>query len=79
MDLIAEKIEGLLPNKKIDFFGRDQLLNNTFPYYLLTFLITLSHMGQAGQNIFMFIFIVYTGLPLLDEFLSFDIRNPSEE
>lgn len=28
---------------------------------------------------FMFIFIVYTVLPLLDEFLSFDIRNPTEE
>lgn len=27
----------------------------------------------------MFIFIVYTGLPLLDEFLSFDVRNPNQE
>lgn len=76
MDLVAEKINSLLPTRKIDIFGKDQLMNNTFPYYLLTI---LSLMGQfkQGENVFMFIFIVYTGLPLLDEFLSFDIRNPN--
>jgi hypothetical protein len=30
-------------------------------------------------NIFVFIFIGYAGLPLLDELMSFDERNPTEE
>jgi hypothetical protein len=76
MDLLAEKINSILPTKKIGIFGKDQLLKNTFPYYLLAFLCTIS-LFKSGENIFMFIFIVYTVLPLLDEFLSYDLRNPS--
>lgn len=79
MEYVAERLEAVLPRKKIDIFGANQLLMNTFPYYLLAVLINMSHFGDPGSNIFMFIFIVYTGLPLLDEFLSFDIRNPTEE
>ena len=42
MDLLAEKINKILPSRKIDIFGKDQLLKNTFPYYLLAFLCTIS-------------------------------------
>jgi len=45
LDVIAEKIDRLMPNKKIDIFGQDQLLMNTFPYYLITFLCLLSQFG----------------------------------
>lgn len=45
LDVIAEKIDRLIPNKKIDIFGQDQLLMNTFPYYLITFLCLLSQFG----------------------------------
>lgn len=65
MEIIADKMEALLPKKKIDIFGKDSLLHNTFPYYLLAFLIFSAHFG-AGENVFMFIFIIYTVLPLLD-------------
>lgn len=78
MEIISEKVEALLPKKKLDIFGKDSLLHNTFPYYLLPFLIIAGHFG-TNQNVFLFIFIVYTVLPLLDEFLSFDFRNPNEQ
>jgi hypothetical protein len=65
LDAIAEKIDRLIPNKKIDIFGQDQLLMNTFPYYLITLLCLVSQFG-VSQNMFMFIFVVYTVLPLLD-------------
>lgn len=78
MEIIAEKIDSLLPKKKIDIFGKDQLLHNTAPYYLLAGLMMLAHFG-AGESGFLFLFIVYTVLPILDEFLSLDLRNPTDE
>lgn len=76
MEIISEKLEALLPTKKLDIFGKNSLLHSTFPYYLLAFLIISGHFSTQ-QNVFLFIFIVYTVLPLLDEFLSFDFRNPN--
>lgn len=29
-------LEGWLPRKKIDIFGKDSLLNSSIPYYMLT-------------------------------------------
>lgn len=65
MDIIAEKLEGILPRKKIDIFGKNQLMHNTLPYYLLAFLINFAHVG-TNDKIFFFIFVVYTVLPMLD-------------
>lgn len=65
MEIIADKIEALLPKKKLDIFGKNSLLHNTFPYYLLASMILLGHFGE-GENVFMFIFVIYTVLPLLD-------------
>lgn len=35
LEIITDKIESLLPSKKVDIFGKDQLMNNVSPYYLL--------------------------------------------
>lgn len=76
MEIIATKVETWLPKSKIDLFGKDQLLHSSIPYYLLASLMMLAHIG-ASQSGFLFIFIVYTILPLMDEFFSLDLRNPS--
>ncbi len=65
MEIIADKIEYLLPKSKIDIFSHKQLLHSTLPYYLLAALMMLAHVG-AAQSGFIFIFIVYTVLPWLD-------------
>lgn len=45
MDKVVDKIETLLPNKKISIFGKDQLMHNTFPYYLLAVLMMIGVFG----------------------------------
>lgn len=68
-----------MPTKKIDVFGTDQLMNNSFPYYLLAFIMSLAVLLDTLSIPYLLIFIIYTVLPLLDEYLSFDIRNPNEK
>jgi hypothetical protein len=42
MEIIADKVEALLPSKKIDVFGKNQLMHNVFPYYLLAALMLIA-------------------------------------
>lgn len=65
MEIIADRLEQILPRKKIDIFGKNQLMHNTLPYYLLAFLVNFGHIG-TNDKIFFFIFVVYTVLPMLD-------------
>ena len=65
MEIILDKCISLLPEKKIDIFGKDSLMNHSFPYYLLAFLMGSTVFG--GYEIgFLFIFLIYAVLPLLD-------------
>lgn len=79
MDKVTKSICRLLPSNKIDVFGKDSLLNSTFPYYLLP-LITLfvGAIHIKTQNSFLILFILYAFIPLLDEFFSLDERNPTK-
>jgi hypothetical protein len=46
MKAIISKVEEVLPRSKINIFGKDQLLNNTFPYYLLAVLMVIAFFGK---------------------------------
>ncbi len=65
MEIISEKVESLLPAKKIDVFGKSQLLHNVFPYYLLAVLMLIG-LARGLESGFILIFIAYTVLPLVD-------------
>ena len=78
MEILSNKVIGLLPKNKIHIFGKDGLMNNTIPYYLLAFLMLLASTGSIDVGFF-FIFLIYTILPFLDEIFSLDLRNPDEK
>ena len=65
MEIIADKVESLLPAKKIDVFGKNQLLHNVFPYYILAGLMLIGF-AYGLQSGVILLFIAYTLLPLLD-------------
>ena len=67
-----------MPKKKIDIFGTNSLMFNTLPYYLFAILLTTAVYGGI-DNGFTFLFVAYGFIPLLDEFFSFDQRNPTKE
>lgn len=43
---IISKVQEVLPKSKINIFGKDQLLHNTFPYYLLAVLMVIALIGK---------------------------------
>lgn len=65
MEIIADNLETLLPAKKIDVFGKNQLLHNVFPYYILAVLMVIALVFGLQSGVIL-IFIAYTFLPLLD-------------
>jgi hypothetical protein len=77
-NLIIQKLEELMPRKKIqvDLYGK--LLMTSFPYYLLA-LITIAGYFFIENHSFIFIFVIYALLPILDEIISLDWRNPTAE
>ena len=61
------------------YFG-DSLLFSTWQYYAIVGLYLLSLFTiKYYDNPYFFIWFVYSFVPLMDEFLSMDIRNPTKE
>jgi hypothetical protein len=50
-------------------------MKSSIPYYFLAFLSLIGTI-QENADPFLFIAIVYAGLPLIDEIFSLDVRNP---
>jgi hypothetical protein len=75
MSALIDRLEKFLPRKKIGTFGKDGLLKNSLPYYVLAFL-TFSGLTMKNLNPFPYIAIVYALFPILDEVFSLDERNP---
>jgi hypothetical protein len=71
-------LETLLPNKKININPSGSLMMSTAPYYILA-AITLAGFFALDSHAFIFIAIIYSILPLLDEFLSLDWKNPNKK
>lgn len=61
------------------YFG-DSLLFSSFQYYTIVFLYVLSfYFIKYHQNPYFTIWVIYACIPLLDELLSLDLRNPTKE
>ena len=77
---MAKVLSSFIPSNKVDIFGSDSLMTRTFPYYLLL-LVEVAGLWthHVTQNPFIILFIIYSFVPLLDEFFSLDGRNPSKE
>jgi hypothetical protein len=71
-----QNIEKLLPNKKINLNPSGSLMMSTVPYYILA-AITFAGFFSLSSHAFVFIAIIYSILPLLDEFVSMDWKNPT--
>jgi len=71
-------VERLLPTNKIDAFGKDGLLMNSAPYYLLAFIISIA-IALIWNHAWTLMVIIYAILPLFDEIFTQDTRNPTEQ
>jgi len=75
---LIQSLEGLLPSKRIQIDASGKLMMSTIPYYLLA-AITLAGLFALEHHSFIFIIIIYSILPLLDEFLTMDWNNPTKQ
>ena len=75
---IIESIEKMMPEKKIDVFGKGGLLLTSLPYYSFVIILLLAQL-TIWDNPWFLIALVYGFLPLLDEVFIKDYRNPNEE
>jgi hypothetical protein len=68
MEYLADKINKLLPHKKINIFNDDILIISSIPYFfnIITIIYGLMYMEDSAFVIFG---IYYIMLPLLDEFV----------
>lgn len=75
---LIQTLEKLLPEKPFQVDTSGKLLMSTIPYYLLA-AITLAGIFSMEHHAFIFIIIIYSILPLLDEVLSMDWVNPTKQ
>ena len=70
----------LIPSHKVDFFGPTSLLYSTLPYYSLLYLI-ITGIGfyELTRNPYISLFMTYTLIPIIDEMITLDTRNPTYE
>lgn len=53
-------------------------MKTSLPYYTLA-VLTFLGLATDNPNPFPFIAIIYAGFPILDQFFTFDNRNPNDE
>ncbi len=75
---LIHSLERIIPEKKITVDAAGKLLMTSIPYYFLL-AITLAGYFALENHAFIFIIIIYSIIPLLDEVLSLDCINPSRE
>lgn len=76
VDLLAKSI----PSHKVDIFGPDSLLFSSLPYYVLLFIMIIGiGMYDMTDNPYILLFIIYSLIPLVDEFISMDTKNPTPQ
>lgn len=78
MNHLFQTLESFLPSKKLIFNPSDSLLMSSVPYYILPALIVLAVFFIETYS-FIIIAIIYSVLPLLDEVISMDWRNPNKQ
>ena len=77
MSQVIRFITKLMPEQKLDIFGKDGLLNTSLPYYSFIILMLFAYMTIFTQPWFIFA-LIYAMLPFLDDVFTRDYRNPSE-
>jgi len=75
--ILVRSFEKLLPEKPFKVDSNGKLVMSTLPYYLLPAII-LAGSFALEHNAFIFIIIVYSVVPLLDEVISMDWINPTK-
>lgn len=74
VDFLAKSI----PSHKIDFLGPNSLLFSSAPYYVLLFIMAVGiSLFEITDNPYILLFIIYAFIPLVDELISMDTRNPN--
>jgi len=58
---------------------RDNIVQYTFPYYLIIFLYALLYISYSLGNAFILAWIVFGGVTFLDYYLKHDLQNPTKE
>ena len=58
-------VEAALPSKKVDIFGKQGLLMNSAPYYILPIILLLGTQ-VAWNNAWVLMVIIYAVLPFVD-------------
>jgi hypothetical protein len=71
-------VQSSLPNKRYDIFGKNSLMFSCIPYYLYSVVILIGS-SLLWNHAWLFMFIIYGILPLLDEVFTHDLRNPNEQ
>lgn len=79
---MISNLERWLPRGQIDIFGQDRLMFSSIPYYTLN-VVAIVALFLSPENINNFPILLYLGLmysifPMLDEIFSLDNRNPSK-
>lgn len=77
---LAEKAAKLVPSHRIDCFGTDSMLFSSLPYYVLLFVMVFGiSIYELTRNPYLLLFIIYGLIPLVDELVTLDTRNPTSE
>ena len=80
IDTLANTILRFVPSHRIDCFGKNSLLFNSAPYYVLLAIMLIGiGLFHVTGNAYILLFIIYAILPTLDELITLDTRNPSNE
>lgn len=75
---MIKKIEQWLPRNKFEIFGKNNVVKSPLPYYIMAFVTSLGFLADSIDP-FIFLAIVYSFFPIMDELFSLDNANPSEK
>lgn len=80
LEALADKIVKYVPSHRIDCFGPNSLLFSTIPYYVLLFIMVVGiNIYDVTHNPYVLLFIIYGLIPMVDELITMDNRNPTNE
>lgn len=80
LERVTDFILKRIPSHKINCFGKNSLLFSSAPYYVLLSIMVIGvSLFELTRNAYLLLFIIYGILPLVDELVTLDTRNPTPE
>ena len=77
---LSNQLLKLIPSHKISFFESTSLLHSSAPYYILLLVMTVGiSLYELTQNPYILLLIIYAVIPVVDEMITLDTRNPTYE